>query len=127
MKILLTNLEISTLITNYSEVENADILLQEEFSAKVTPEQTKHRKEVAVKIMTFLATPGNEYKDGPMTLTKVKNGVGIEIAEEYVVEFLDIYMSSIIPMLRPMRQLVEASKNMTAQLKALEKKFENKK
>lgn len=124
MKILLTNLEVTTLITNYKSLEDADIVLQEEFSVAISEEQAKKRKETSLKIMTFLVTPDSEYKDGPMTLSKVKNGVGIEIEEAYIVEFLDIYLASIVPMLRPMREIAKASKVMATNLKALEAKFE---
>ena len=134
MKILITNTEVAVILANWTDLDRAGIefdkkvrdLLGTRFSDEVKAFVKKSNEEKMAKVMYFLTTPGSEIKRGPVTITEVKKGIVITVEPNYVSEFMEIYLTSIIPMFGPMYDLVVASKNMTDKLKALDKKFATK-
>ena len=134
MQILISDSEVAVILANWTALDQAGIefdkkvrdLQGTKFSDEVKDFVKKSNEEKMAKVMSFLTTPDSEIKSGPLTVTKVKNGVGITIDSCFVSEFMEIYLTSIIPMFNPMYDLVVASKNMTDKLKALNKKFATK-
>lgn len=131
MKILLTNAEVSTIITNYTEVESAAAIVDEANASNsgkvVDPSVSQRRKDFSNKVLSFLITPESEIITGPVVITKVKNGIGIEVKEDYVIEFMEIYLSSIIPLLKPVNDILIATKVMNQKFAELDQKFSTKK
>ncbi len=127
MQILISNSEVAVIVANWSALNAAGM----EFDKKIAASQNKtlfekrikDSKDFDIKFLEFISTQGKEIKRGPVTITKVEKGIGITVEPKYVSEFMEIYLTSIIPMLNPMYDLVVASKAMADKLNALDKKF----
>lgn len=135
MQILISNSEVAVLVANWTALDQAGMEFEKKVNklnkSKIPNEvkkfMKKSKEEKTAKVMKFLTTPDSEIKAGPVTFTKVNKGVGITIDSTYVTEFIEIYLTSIIPMFNPMYDLLVACKDMENKLKALDKKFETKK
>ena len=131
MQILISNSEVAVIVTNWTALKAAGMEFDKKIAASqnktLSEKRIKESKDFDIKFLEFISTQGKEIKRGPVTITKVDKGIGITVEPKYVSEFMEIYLTSIIPMLNPMYDLVVASKAMTDKLNSLDKKFETKK
>lgn len=127
MQILISNSEVAVIVTNWTALNTAVMEFDKKIAASqnktLSEKRIKESKDFGSKLLEFISTQGKEIKRGPVTITKVDKGIGITVEPKYVSEFMEIYLTSIIPMLNPMYDLVVASKAMTDKLNALDKKF----
>lgn len=127
MQILISNSEVAVIVTNWTALNTAVMEFDKKIAASqnktLSEKRIKESKDFDSKLLEFISTQGKEIKRGPVTITKVDKGISITVEPKYVSEFMEIYLTSIIPMLNPMYDLVVASKAMTDKLNALDKKF----
>lgn len=122
MKILISNAELAVVLTNWPALDAAGKEFEKKIAAKMKHDEAQAPKE-DLDFFKFITTQEAEIKAGPITATRVATGVGITIDPMYVSEFMEVYMTSIIPMFNPMYDLICASKDMTDKLQALDTKF----
>ena len=131
MQILISNSEVAVIATNWTALNAAGMEFDKKIAASqnktLSEERIKESKDFDIKFLEFISTQGKEIKRGPVTITKVEKGISITVEPNYVSEFMEIYLTSIIPMFGPMYDLVVASKAMTDKLKEAEKKYKTKK
>lgn len=122
MKILISNAELAVVITNWSALDAAGKEFEKKIAAKMKHPEAQATKET-IDFLKFVTTQNAEIKAGPVTITRVEKGIGITVDPAYVSEFMEVYMTSIIPMFNPMYDLICASKDMTDKLQAVEAKY----
>ena len=108
MQILISNSEVAVIVANWSALNAAGM----EFDKKIAASQNKtlsekRIKDFDIKFLEFISTQGKEIKRGPVTITKVEKGIGITVEPKYVSEFMEIYLTSIIPMLNPIKAMTD--------------------
>lgn len=123
MKITITASEVNKFAASMAPVTAyVDADLNKDLAAGETP--TNMTGQMISDIMGLMTSKGLVAEDGPMSVRITKKGdLQVEIKEEFVMEYTQVYFQSVMQMIPPVKALMEVFKVQQSDMEALATKW----
>lgn len=123
MKITITASEVNKFAASMAPVTAyVDADLNKDLAASETP--TNMTGQMISDIMGLMTSKGLVAEDGPMSVRITKKGdLQVEIKEEFVMEYTEVYFKSVMQMIPPVKALMEVFKVQQSDMDALTTKW----